>query len=61
MAEYRKGSAGDPTSERLYLQNELQKIEQALLSLKGGLTTTVVVPCGTLTFKSGVLTNKGTC
>jgi hypothetical protein len=25
------------------------------------LTTTVVVPCGTLTFNNGLLTNKGTC
>jgi hypothetical protein len=26
-----------------------------------GLTTTVVVPCGTLTFTEGILTNKGAC
>ena len=26
-----------------------------------GLTTTVVVPCGTLTFTLGALTNKGAC
>jgi hypothetical protein len=26
-----------------------------------GLTTTVTVPCGTLTFTNGILTSKGTC
>lgn len=33
----------------------------ALATTAPGLSTTVVVPCGTLTFTSGLLSNKGTC
>jgi hypothetical protein len=32
-----------------------------VVSGNNGLTTTVVVPCGTLSFSKGVLTNKGAC
>lgn len=63
MAEYRRGSPAQFGADRKYVQQELAQLERTLQGLaeNAGLTTTVAVPCGTLTFTSGVLTNKGTC